>query len=188
MTEVEPSRPSCCRISISEVSALPLKRRHPRPQNRPSAVPTLKRHGGMPAKHHAVEARGPDEGDRQNSVSICRGNEAAPRRRLTAKRNDTAQRTRENPSDPRPHGMREIAPPLKPAELVALNADTMRPPPSNGQQITERDAGMSGEFGHQRSRGHAGLGIDLQPDHLAVFGNAVVVAEIDRLTPRQPIA
>ena len=37
---------------------------------------------------------------------------------------------------------------------------------------------MDGHFGHQRGRGHAGLGVDLQPDKLAILGEAVVVAEV----------
>ncbi len=37
---------------------------------------------------------------------------------------------------------------------------------------------MNSHFGHQGGGGHAGLGVDFQPDKLAILGESVVVTEV----------
>lgn len=37
---------------------------------------------------------------------------------------------------------------------------------------------MAGHFGHERGWSHAWLGIDLQPDDFAVFGETIVVTKV----------
>lgn len=37
---------------------------------------------------------------------------------------------------------------------------------------------MAGHFGHKGGWSHAWLGIDLQPDDLAVFGKTIVVTKV----------
>jgi hypothetical protein len=39
-------------------------------------------------------------------------------------------------------------------------------------------AGLDGDFGHQGGRGHARLGVDFQPDNLAILGESIVVTEV----------
>ena len=178
ISDVQPSRPSLSSTSISEVSRLP---DDPHLIDGEAGARRDRLHGDRQsaADHRRRRARW-----HANSTAVAieaakRGGVKSPAAQPRDRRDGPAQPARQHEMvGGKRHAKRAAAVPRCLCHLPDLNANTRRPPPSNSTARRNRVPCMRGDFGHQRRRRHAGLRVDFEPDDLAIFRMAVVVAKV----------